>query len=211
MRCVTIELPQTQNLKHGTLIHGAGDFDLRRRGPRLVAPISGHMRFVQKIVKDSFSCTFIWVFEGSWLVAPRSVWCIYRPLRQKSAIPHHITIENMRFIKKNVKDPFCCTSIKVFQEHGFMNASKPFCGESYNITFVWDEGIFFFQGIILCFLALKQHFFFSKRQCFIQWTNESRLSQDWEMVWTISNLVCFTLSDKAETFIGGRELRSLVE
>ena len=110
-----------------------------------------------------------------------------------------------------LKDPFRCTSIKVFEEHGFINASKPVCGESCNITFVSDEGIFFLQRIILCFLALKQHFFFSERQCFIQWTNESRLSQDWEMVWTISNLVCFTLSDKAETFIRGRELRSLVE
>ena len=29
--------------------------------------------------------------RGSRLVARRSVWCIYRPLRPKSTIPHHIT------------------------------------------------------------------------------------------------------------------------
>ena len=78
--------------------------------------------------------------------------------------------------------------------------------------FCFRKRDFFFQRIILCFLALKKHFFSSEKDNALsneQMNRGFRRIEKW--FGPFSNLVCFTLSDKAKTFIGGRKLRSQFE
>ena len=77
--------------------------------------------------------------------------------------------------------------------------------------FCFRKRDFFFQRMILCFLAFKQHFSSAKDNALSngQMNRGFRRIEKW--FGPFSNLVCFTLSDKAKTFIGGRKLRSQFE
>ena len=103
--------------------------------------------------------------------------------------PYHTTLlSKIWYLSRSffLKDLFNCTlPFEYLKNTGSWMPASPFVVKvEICISFVSEKGIFLPENDFV-FLSFQTTFFFSKRQCFIQWTNESRLSQDWEMVWTI--------------------------